>query len=107
VAACRAPGKSSGATWRDRAIHDLLVCGEYKGCLSAGKHAEHFNHKDTGMTEADRAAVDDALQINPVAMAEAEGHLQKGLMMLTNRSGSPAPQASSRAFSPACKTRCR
>jgi hypothetical protein len=39
------------------------------------------------MSEADRSAVDAALQTNPLAVAEAEGHLQKGLLMLSKEIG--------------------
>jgi hypothetical protein len=39
------------------------------------------------MTEADTIAIEDALQSNPVAIAEAEGHLKKGLLILTQELG--------------------
>ena len=35
------------------------------------------------MTEADSAAIEAALESNPMAIAEAEGHLKKGLMILS------------------------
>ena len=39
------------------------------------------------MTDADMRAIEDALQSNPLAIAEAEGHLKKGLMILSNEIG--------------------
>jgi len=39
------------------------------------------------MSEADMAAVDAALSTNPVAIAEAEGHLKKGLLILSEQIG--------------------
>jgi len=39
------------------------------------------------MTEADSAAIQDALETNPMAIAEAEGHLKKGLMILSQELG--------------------
>ena len=34
------------------------------------------------MSESDKTAVDAALKANPLAIAEAEGHLKKGLLIL-------------------------
>ena len=39
------------------------------------------------MSESDMAAVDAAMASNPLAIAEAEGHLKKGLMILSNEIG--------------------
>ena len=39
------------------------------------------------MTEADRMAIEDALQTNPMAIAEAESHLKKGLLILSQEIG--------------------
>jgi len=39
------------------------------------------------MSEADSIAIETALQSNPVAIAEAEGHLKKGLLILTQELG--------------------
>jgi hypothetical protein len=39
------------------------------------------------MSEADRLAVETALKINPLAIAEAEGHLKKGLLILSKEIG--------------------
>ena len=39
------------------------------------------------MSESDLAAVEAALAANPVAIAEAEGHLRKGLMILSEQIG--------------------
>ena len=39
------------------------------------------------MTETDRLAVETALQLNPLAIAEAEGHLRKGLLILGRELG--------------------
>ncbi len=39
------------------------------------------------MTEADSAAIEAALESNPMAIAEAEGHLKKGLMILSRELG--------------------
>ena len=39
------------------------------------------------MTEADRVAVEAAMQHNPLALAEAEGHLKKGLSILSRELG--------------------
>ncbi len=39
------------------------------------------------MSEADLTAVEAALQANPLALAEAEGHLKKGLMILSQEIG--------------------
>lgn len=39
------------------------------------------------MSEADRTAIDMAVEDNPMAIAEAEGHLKKGLMILSREMG--------------------
>jgi hypothetical protein len=39
------------------------------------------------MSEADRIAIEDALQTNPMAIAEAESHLKKGLLILSQEIG--------------------
>jgi len=39
------------------------------------------------MREVDRIAIEDALQSNPLAIAEAEGHLKKGLLILSQEIG--------------------
>ena len=39
------------------------------------------------MSEADMAAVEAALSTNPTAIAEAEGHLKKGLLILSQEIG--------------------
>jgi len=39
------------------------------------------------MSEADRIAIDMAVESNPMAIAEAEGHLRKGLMILSREMG--------------------
>jgi len=39
------------------------------------------------MSEADTAAIRAALSTNPLAMAEAEGHLRKGLLILSEQIG--------------------
>ena len=39
------------------------------------------------MSETDRTAIDMALESNPMAIAEAEGHLKKGLMILSKEMG--------------------
>ena len=39
------------------------------------------------MSEADLAAIENAVELNPLAIAEAEGHLQKGLMILSQEIG--------------------
>jgi hypothetical protein len=39
------------------------------------------------MSEADQAAVEAAMQNNPLALAEAEGHLKKGLLILSQEIG--------------------
>ena len=39
------------------------------------------------MKEIDLAGIETALQLNPAALAEAEGHLQKGLMILSREIG--------------------
>ncbi len=39
------------------------------------------------MTETDRLAVEAAVQTNPLAIAEAEGHLKKGLLILSQEIG--------------------
>ncbi len=39
------------------------------------------------MSDADMMAVDAAMQSNPVALAEAEGHLKKGLLILSREIG--------------------
>ena len=39
------------------------------------------------MSEADRIAIDMAVESNPAAIAEAEGHLKKGLMILSREMG--------------------
>ena len=39
------------------------------------------------MSEADTIAIEDALRSNPAAIAEAEGHLKKGLLILTQELG--------------------
>jgi len=39
------------------------------------------------MSEADKAAVETALRNNPMAIAEAEGHLKKGLLILSQEIG--------------------
>ncbi len=39
------------------------------------------------MTESDMAAFENALQTNPMALAEAEGHLKKGLLILSQEIG--------------------
>ena len=45
------------------------------------------------MSEADMAAVDAALSTNPVAIAEAEGHLKKGLLILSEQIGLDATRS--------------
>lgn len=39
------------------------------------------------MSEHDELAVEAALESNPMGLAEAEGHLKKGLMMLSEEVG--------------------
>jgi len=39
------------------------------------------------MSEADEIAVEAALKSNPMAIAEAEGHLKKGLLILSQEIG--------------------
>jgi hypothetical protein len=39
------------------------------------------------MSESDKTAVDAALKANPLAIAEAEGHLKKGLLILSQEIG--------------------
>lgn len=39
------------------------------------------------MSESDRIAIDMAVEMNPLAIAEAEGHLLKGLMILSREMG--------------------
>jgi hypothetical protein len=39
------------------------------------------------MSESDKLAVEAALQINPMAIAEAEGHLKRGLLILSKEIG--------------------
>ncbi|MDB5394198.1 MAG: hypothetical protein JWM91_1704 [Rhodospirillales bacterium] len=39
------------------------------------------------MNDADIRAIEDALQSNPLAIAEAEGHLKKGLLILSKEIG--------------------
>ena len=39
------------------------------------------------MSESDRIAIDMAVEMNPMAIAEAEGYLQKGLMILSREMG--------------------
>jgi hypothetical protein len=39
------------------------------------------------MSEADEMAVEAALKTNPLAIAEAEGHLKKGLLILSQEIG--------------------
>jgi hypothetical protein len=39
------------------------------------------------MTEADMLAIETALQTNPMAIAEAEDHLKKGLLILSKEIG--------------------
>jgi len=39
------------------------------------------------MTDADMIAIEAALQTNPLAIAEAEGHLKKGLLILSKEIG--------------------
>jgi hypothetical protein len=46
-----------------------------------------LEHRDTLMTERDLAAVDSAVQSNPLAIAQAEGHLKKGLLILSEQIG--------------------
>jgi hypothetical protein len=42
------------------------------------------------MNDADMRAIEAALQSNPLAIAEAEGHLKKGLLILSKEIGLPA-----------------
>jgi hypothetical protein len=39
------------------------------------------------MSDSDKMAVEAALRLNPLAIAEAEGHLKKGLLILSNEIG--------------------
>ncbi len=39
------------------------------------------------MSETDKMAIESAVETNPVAIAEAEGHLKKGLMILSKEIG--------------------
>jgi hypothetical protein len=39
------------------------------------------------MSNSDKMAVDTALRLNPLAIAEAEGHLKKGLLILSKEIG--------------------
>jgi hypothetical protein len=39
------------------------------------------------MTDADMRAIEAALRTNPMAIAEAEGHLKKGLLILSKEIG--------------------
>jgi hypothetical protein len=39
------------------------------------------------MNESDRLAIDMAVESNPAEIAEAEGHLKKGLMILSREMG--------------------
>jgi len=42
---------------------------------------------DRTMNESDKAAIETAMQNNPLAIAEAEGHLKKGLLILSQEIG--------------------
>jgi hypothetical protein len=42
---------------------------------------------DRTMNEIDKAAIETAMQNNPLAIAEAEGHLKKGLLILSQEIG--------------------
>lgn len=39
------------------------------------------------MSETDSMALESAVETNPIAIAEAEGHLKKGLMILSKEIG--------------------
>jgi hypothetical protein len=39
------------------------------------------------MSDSDKTAIETALRLNPLAIAEAEGHLKKGLLILSNEIG--------------------
>jgi hypothetical protein len=39
------------------------------------------------ITEADEMAIDAALESNPLGIAEAEGHLKKGILILSQEIG--------------------
>ena len=39
------------------------------------------------MSETDRLAIETAVETNPMAIAEAEGHLKKGLLILSKEIG--------------------
>ncbi len=39
------------------------------------------------MSDSDKSAVDAAMKANPLAIAEAEGHLKKGLLILSQEIG--------------------
>ena len=39
------------------------------------------------MSEADRVTIDVAVESNPAEIAEAEGHLRKGIMILSREMG--------------------
>ena len=45
------------------------------------------------MTEPDLAAIENAVELNPLAIAEAEGHLKKGLMILSREIGLDATRS--------------
>ena len=45
------------------------------------------------MTDSDLAAIENAVELNPLAIAEAEGHLKKGLMILSQEIGLDATRA--------------
>ena len=53
------------------------------------RSAWSFARQNSGciMTESDKTAVENALQTNPLAIAEAEGHLKRGLTILGRELG--------------------
>jgi hypothetical protein len=84
VASGRGRPYNRRAHLRTHGPHDLLSPIR---TMWGQRHAGTACQSGGVMTEADRMAVETALQNNPLAIAEAEGCLRKGIMILSKEIG--------------------
>jgi hypothetical protein len=55
--------------------------------VSARTNTDKSYEEEIEMSDTDRMMIDMAVETNPMAIAEAEGHLKKGLMILSKEIG--------------------
>ena len=68
------------------------ICSDLTGAdasvgVSARTKTDKSYEEEIKMSDTDRMMIEMAVETNPMAIAEAEGHLEKGLMILSKEIG--------------------